>query len=116
MQMRKRVEQLRLHLGHLAQRLVDPRQKIQKLQENFRTGFKRLCAAMLNSQLHSRRKLETQVQLLNSLSPLQVIGRGYSLTRLEDGSIVRSVKQASPGTIVKTELADGAVRSKILGD
>lgn len=112
--LRKRLQQLRLHLGHLSQRLVDPRQKIKKYQETLRLIEARLQAAMRNRCRLTRQRSESAIQLLHSLSPLQILGRGYSLTLTESGAIVRQVAEAPPGTILETRLSDGKVRSQVI--
>ena len=46
-------------------------------------------------------------QRLRALSPLAVLGRGYSLTSTEDGAVVRSTAGVRVGDRVTTRLADG---------
>lgn len=46
-------------------------------------------------------------QRLRALSPLAVLGRGYSLTSTEDGAVVRSTAGVQVGDRVTTRLADG---------
>jgi len=58
------------------------------------------------------RRLESQLRMLN---PLAVLGRGYSLTRKADGSVVRSMKSVEVGDTIITQLADGKVVSNITG-
>jgi len=51
---------------------------------------------------------------LESLSPLAVLARGYSLTsRLEDGQLVRSTGQLQVGQQIRTSLAAGTVTSRV---
>ena len=51
---------------------------------------------------------------LESLSPLAVLGRGFSLTTdQETGQIVRSVRNTKPGARLSTRLADGEVISLV---
>ncbi len=51
---------------------------------------------------------------LESLSPLAVLGRGYSLTmRLGDGQLVRSAGQLAVGEQLRTRLAKGQVTSRV---
>lgn len=54
--------------------------------------------------------VEAQLRLLN---PRAVLQRGYSLTRLPDGRILRSAGEARPGMKLETEVADGTVRSTV---
>lgn len=111
---KRRLQQERLHLGHLTQRLVDPRQRVQKIKESFTTMLARLTAAMTNQCRLHRRRTEGNIQLLSSLSPLQVIGRGYSLTYGPGNKIVRSVNELKSGDILETKLSDGTIQSKVV--
>lgn len=113
MAMRRRLEQIRLHVGHLGNRVVDPRQKIKKLHESFHVAYQRLVDRMRTNTLLARRRIESGAQLLHSLSPLQVIGRGYSITRGVDNSIVRSVTSVTVGETLITSFGDGQVRSEV---
>jgi exodeoxyribonuclease VII large subunit len=42
-----------------------------------------------------------------------VLDRGYSLTRTDDGRLVRSVQQVSAGRRVSTLVADGIFESEV---
>ena len=51
---------------------------------------------------------------LESLSPLAVLGRGYSLTeRVADGRIVRDASQLAAGEPIRTRFARGRAISRI---
>ncbi len=51
---------------------------------------------------------------IESLSPLAVLGRGYSITqRSDDGTLVRAASELQVGQTITTRLADGTVRSRI---
>lgn len=114
--MTKKLEQVRLHLGHLTSRLLDPRQRIRQMQANFNTLYVKLTLAMQNSLKLKRQRLESRIQMLDSLSPLQVIGRGFSLTMKTDGTIIRSVKNVKKGDKLTTRLADGDLHSEVISD
>ncbi len=45
---------------------------------------------------------------LTALSPQAVLERGYSLTRLPDGTVVRSARQVSVGTLAEVYFAEGS--------
>ena len=60
-----------------------------------------------------RRALKHADAQLRMLNPKGVLARGYSLTRLRGGRILRSAAEAPPGTELETEFADGAVRSTV---
>jgi len=60
-----------------------------------------------------RQKLERLESQLRMLNPLEVLGRGYSLTRKADGSVVRTAAAVEVGEPITTQLADGKVVSNI---
>ncbi|MDR0522456.1 MAG: exodeoxyribonuclease VII large subunit [Planctomycetaceae bacterium] len=51
---------------------------------------------------------------LEALSPLAVLGRGYTLTETADGKRLQSAGEASAGSVIRTRFADGCVESKII--
>jgi exodeoxyribonuclease VII large subunit len=51
---------------------------------------------------------------LDSLSPLAVLGRGYSITeRIPSGELVRSSGQLASGDRIRTRLGEGSVVSRV---
>jgi len=64
----------------------------------------------LNAKLKS---LKVCTATLDALSPLKVLGRGFSITEKENGEIIRSVKQTAAGETVKIKLADGSLKAKV---
>jgi exodeoxyribonuclease VII large subunit len=59
-------------------------------------------------------KLDATAAHLDSLSPLSVLGRGYSITeRLPSGELVRDTRQLEPGTQIRTRLARGQAISRV---
>jgi exodeoxyribonuclease VII large subunit len=59
-------------------------------------------------------QLKAKASQLETLSPLNVLGRGYSLTRREaDGVVVRSADQVQPGERLVTRLQHGQVFSRV---
>ncbi|MBI4404523.1 MAG: exodeoxyribonuclease VII large subunit [Deltaproteobacteria bacterium] len=109
--MHKRLQQLRLHVSHLGQRLVDPRERIKKLRENFNVALEKLTSQMKLSCLIAKKRIESIAQLLNSLSPLRVIARGYSITQDERQRIVRTIHDVLPGSRLVTQVKDGQIHS-----
>jgi exodeoxyribonuclease VII large subunit len=78
--------------------------------------------AQLQSRLHaaaggrlkaSRHRLATCVGRLDSLSPLAVLARGYSVTRLDSGTIVHSAGQVQPGDALEILLYRGALDARV---
>jgi exodeoxyribonuclease VII large subunit len=69
-------------------------------------------AARLRLSLASERLAAVAAQL-DSLSPLNVLSRGYSLTRTADGRLVRDPAQVQPGEVIQTRVAAGEIVSRV---
>lgn len=113
---KRSLEHHRLHLTHLSSRLIDPREKIRLLKERFTTGLDTLNRSMRNQLKLTRRHLENKIQMLHTLSPLQVLARGFSLTSDSSGQLLRSVSQVKAGTKIVTRLADGTFTSEVVSE
>ena len=110
-----RIRQSRLKLDDLASRrvLARPLDRIHDAVQGLDDDADRLHRAM-SKHLESARKLvEAHSARLESLSPLNVLARGYSLTRKEDGLLLRRADQLNPGDNIVTRLHDGEVRSTV---
>jgi exodeoxyribonuclease VII large subunit len=58
--------------------------------------------------------MEAMAARLESLSPLNVLARGYSLTRTEaDPALIRSAEQVRPGDRLVTVLHRGRIVSRV---
>src|SRR5439155_15835175 len=58
-------------------------------------------------------KLAALAGQLETLSPLNVLQRGYSLTHNDDGRLVRSAAGVRPGDRLVSRVADGEVVSRV---
>jgi exodeoxyribonuclease VII large subunit len=62
----------------------------------------------------ARHQVETASERLESLSPLVVLRRGYSLTqRTSDGQLIRSAADLEPGQQITTRFASGQAISRV---
>jgi exodeoxyribonuclease VII large subunit len=55
-----------------------------------------------------------QCEQLHIVSPLATIARGYSITRTEQGKMVKSIKDLEIETSIKVEVSDGVIDAKVL--
>ena len=62
---------------------------------------------------HHGQRLATLAGKLDSLSPLAVLGRGYSLVQTTDGQLVRTTKQLKPGETITVRFAKGQVDATV---
>ncbi len=68
--------------------------------------------AIRQSPRELRLQLATLAGQLESLSPLAVLGRGYSLTQhAQTGRLVRSIRDIRPGHELQTRVTDGVIHS-----
>lgn len=74
---------------------------------------RRLVTGLNTSVERQQRRLAALAASLDALSPLKVLGRGYSIARKKDGSVLTSVKQAAPDTRFCLRLADGEVPCRV---
>ncbi len=58
--------------------------------------------------------VERQMAKLHALSPLNVLNRGFSVTQMADGSIVRDAADVNPGDKLKIRLASGKLNAEVL--
>jgi len=62
----------------------------------------------------SRRHADSLAARLDALSPLAVLGRGYSLTqRATDGRVIRDAAELAPGEPIRTRFARGSAVSRV---
>lgn len=64
----------------------------------------------------ARQRLTGAKGKLEAMGYRQVLARGFSVTRMPDGGILRSLKQTSAGDLITTELADGTFSSTVSGN
>ena len=95
---RLRVEKLQLRTPQ--SRIDDSRQKLDTLLKQAEQSFK--------LKLSEKTKIMSQLAAkLDALSPLSVLGRGYSIAENADGNVIRSVRELSVDTDFSLHLADG---------
>lgn len=63
-----------------------------------------------------RQNLDALARQLESLSYRNVLQRGFSVTRTEDGKLLRNASDVQTGQMVRTELSDGAFCSEVMGE
>lgn len=77
-----------------------------------RTGD-RLQSAMVRKVEGPRVRLERLSAQLEALSPLKVLGRGYSVAMLEDGSVAKRTADLPAGRRFTLRVSDGDVPSRV---
>lgn len=90
------------------ERITQSRQRLDELQERLQP---------LGEEFVARRRehLGMCAAQLDGLSPLRVLERGYSVTTLESGEVLRRAAQVKPGDRIETRVAKGRLRSRVEG-
>jgi exodeoxyribonuclease VII large subunit len=111
----RRIEMARQRVGGLADRRVlrSPLDRIRELERRLDDHDGRLQRAVDTSIDRARSRLAAFAGKLESLSPLNVLSRGYSLTRTPDGHVVQEADAVQVGDLLKTRLASGEVISRV---
>jgi exodeoxyribonuclease VII large subunit len=112
--MSRHLEERRDTMRHLKKRLRDPHQEITLRRDQLRTATAQLRTAFQRQYEQTRSRLQELVTALNSLSPLAVLGRGYSLTRtIPGGKLVTDATALTHGELVHLTFAQGEARARV---
>lgn len=95
--------------GRLAHGL---RRRSSLLAERLERSADRMQAAIGRRLAAPRARLDTLGGQLDALSPLRVLGRGYSIARLADGRLARVVADLPGGTPFSLRVSDGDVAAR----
>lgn len=114
--LRGQAERARWQLDQLAQRraLQRPLERIHDLATRIDDLAERLPRGANRALEIARQKLQACAGQLAALSPLQVLARGYSVTRVAGtGTVVRQAQGVPSGTLIETILEQGTLRSRV---
>jgi exodeoxyribonuclease VII large subunit len=91
-----------------------PLERVREEERKVDEWGERLRRAMQQRLQHAKQRLEALAEKLETLSPLNVLARGYSLTRKEaDRSVVRSAAEVRVGERLVTHLEAGEIVSRV---
>ena len=103
----KRVEQIAQRLPALFSVLhANGLHRIEQLEA-------RMTTALQNTLVAQRHRLELMEKVIEGASPMQILQRGYSITRCE-GRVVRNATDLPEGSVLTTTLVEGEVKSVIM--
>ncbi len=112
----RRLASARTHVGAVAHRLAmqHPGARAAALATAVTDREHRLGMAARRALATARDRLGRAASGLDGLSPLAVLGRGYSLVRrLPERAIVRDAAALAPGDTVEITFATGAARARV---
>jgi exodeoxyribonuclease VII large subunit len=115
--LRSQAAQARALLDHLAIRrcFTRPQEKLRDLARQLDDLDARARRAVQQHLERSRQQIAGLSGKLSALSPLQVLERGYSLTRRHPtGEVIRSAAELQPGDELETLLSQGRFVSQVM--
>lgn len=93
--------------------LISPQNYLQDRRMLLEYQQHRLVNGLNSAVAGQQRRVAAVAAALDALSPLKVLGRGYSIARKEDGTLLTSIKQAQPDTQFNLRMADGEVPCRV---
>ncbi len=110
-----RLELARQRVRQVADRPVlrRPLQYIHDLDQRLDHLDERMARAVQQRLGQASQRVAGVAARLETLSPLNVLARGYSLTQTERGDLVRSADDVAPGDVLVTRVERGTIRSRV---
>tara|TARA_R110000737_G_scaffold106215_1_gene139102 strand:- start:4114 stop:5451 length:1338 start_codon:yes stop_codon:yes gene_type:complete len=101
---------------YLKQRLINatPSTKIKQNQLQAAQLKVKLISAQQRLLIAKRESFAHQCEQLHIVSPLATIARGYSITRDEQGKMIKNIKDITIEDNIKVEVADGVIDAKVI--
>ncbi|EFJ2907541.1 exodeoxyribonuclease VII large subunit [Escherichia coli] len=92
-----------------------PQPRIHRVQSRIQHLEHRLAEHVHSRLSAMRKRFGNAVTHLEAVSPLSTLARGYSVTTVTDGKVLKKVKQVKTGDVMTTRLEDGWVKSEVKG-
>ena len=107
----KQMEREEVRLENLARKrvLTDPSAFLQDRKMYLDFVQQKLAGAARMTLDGDERRFAHLAAKLDAMSPLKVLGRGYAMAQLEDGTVLRSAQQAEIGDRVQVRLGEGTL-------
>lgn len=99
--------------GQVKSRLPEGRQLVEGRERQWQELQRRLQAAMDQQLARDGNRLALQAARLDGVSPLAILGRGYSWTKDATGRLIRSVGQVRWGDTLVTQVGDGTLETVV---
>jgi len=89
-------------------------ERVRDLERRLEDAGDRILRGIRQRLAQTRGLIDARAARLEALSPLQVLARGYSLTRTaEGGHVLRRATQLKPGDRIETLLGEGRLLSRV---
>ena len=93
--------------------LQSPLGYLQQKRNNLDAVSNRMISAQGRVVHNQKQRFIGLTSKLDAMSPLKVLTRGYAMTQMEDGTVLRSVKQTKVGDTINISLNDGQLSAVV---
>lgn len=113
--LQRQLKGARQHLNVLAASpaLQSPTGYLEQRRKNVDYWNTRLLSAGNMTVSRKRQKFIGLTAKLDAMSPLKVLTRGYAMAQTDDGRVLQSVHQVSPGDPIRVHLRDGVIHAAV---
>ena len=113
--MEQQLQRSRQCLEHLANRPVlrDPTTYLKEKRMLLDYQSERLEHGLQRSIMSQRERIGRLAAAMDAMSPLKVLGRGYSIARHLDGKIICKVADAAEGELLELKVSDGSINCRV---
>jgi len=111
-----KIEMLKTFFESVSEKLflLNPKRELLSQFDNLTLLTKRLNKSIIILQKERNEKVKQKINLLDSLSPLSVIARGYSVTLDIKGKPLNSIRKTYPGEKLQVRIKDGIIQTKVI--
>ncbi len=106
-------QQLNIEVLHARLKQQTPLHLIEQLKLKTAHLYQRLARQIQQQLEHQRQRLTTTMHLLDTVSPLATLERGYAIVTDADGNIISDSNTVKAGQKISTRLAKGQLHSTI---
>lgn len=106
------LEKLNTKIGNLQKRLGSPERTLESKRKEFSFLESRLQKSIVLQLDRKKNRKDKVMAILDSLSPLKVVERGYSIVTKE-GHVVKNSNQVAVNDVVEIRLAQGTLEASI---
>jgi exodeoxyribonuclease VII large subunit len=112
MSMDRRISEQRYKLQILKEQMGTPLSSIQEKIKTVQYQHQRLQASLGHFVQIKKSQLQRWASVLDSISPLKVVDRGYSIIKQEN-KVIKDVKQVKKGDLLQITLAHGQIEARV---
>lgn len=111
--MNKKLQMDKQKLIHVQRQLVDPKRKLQDLMIKVDDLSTRVQNAIKKNITFKKQQFIRWASVLDSLSPLKVLDRGYAIVKNDKDGIVKDAKKLKQGDQISIQLFKGEVTAEV---